>query len=170
MLSRFLNYVLKNHAAHVSSKKGKEKWLQIHIGQIPEQPSLSRITNQHRMDEEHCARYDAIAAEDHSEVATAAMRFRRENTWVLVLNSSGPNSPMNQREDYHEAIKIKGRLFEESGKDNTKFHPSEQVRPRPGQPFTWHDEGTERVDPKTGWEMIPFCSLIKLIFDVLEII
>ena len=25
-------------------------------------------------------------------------------TWVLVLNSSGPNGPMNQREDYHEAM------------------------------------------------------------------
>ena len=79
------------------------------------------------------------------------MRFTRENTWLLVLNSSGPNSPMNQREDYHEAINIKDRLYEEFGKDNTKLHPSEQVRQRPGQPFTWHDEGTERVDPKTGW-------------------
>ena len=25
-------------------------------------------------------------------------------TWVLVPNSSGPNGPMNQREDYHEAM------------------------------------------------------------------
>ena len=56
---------------------------------------------------EFCARYDAIAAEDHSFFATSAERNRRENAWVLVLNSSGPNGPMNQREDYHEAIKSK---------------------------------------------------------------
>ena len=38
--------------------------------------------------EEHCARLDEIAAEDHSYIATAAERTRRENTWVLVFNSS----------------------------------------------------------------------------------
>ena len=64
--------------------------------------------------EEHCARYDAIAAEDHSHIATASERFRRENAWVLVLDSSGPHGPMNQREDDNEAIKMKERLFEES--------------------------------------------------------
>ena len=45
--------------------------------------------------EEHCARYDAIAAEHHSCIATVAERNRRENTWVLVLNSSGPSGPTN---------------------------------------------------------------------------
>ena len=49
--------------------------------------------------EDHCARLDEIAAEDHCYIATAE-RARRENTWVLVLNSSGPNGPMSQREDY----------------------------------------------------------------------
>ena len=43
--------------------------------------------------EEHCARLDEIAAEDHSYVATTAERARRENTWVIVHNSSGPNGP-----------------------------------------------------------------------------
>ena len=97
--------------------------------------------------EEHCARLDEIAAEDHSYIATAAERIRRENTWVFVLSSSGPNGPMNQREDYQEAKRIKERLYQESGQANT----NEQVRQRPGQPFAWHDEGSERVDPKTGW-------------------
>ena len=83
------------------------------------------------------------------------MAQRRENDWVLVLNSSGPNGPMNQREDYHEAIKIKERLYEESGKGNTGLHPSEQVRQRPSQPFSRHSEGTERGDPKTGWKWHP---------------
>ena len=44
--------------------------------------------------EEHCARLEEIAAEDHSYVATAAERTRRENTWVLVLNSSGPKKDL----------------------------------------------------------------------------
>ena len=61
-------------------------------------------------------------------------------------------SPMNQREDYHEAINIKERLIEESGK---RLHPNEQVRQRPGQPFAWHNEGTERVDVNTGWRWYP---------------
>ena len=57
--------------------------------------------------EDHCARLDEIAAEDHSNIAAAAERARRENTWVFVLNSSGPNAPMIQREDCQEAIRIK---------------------------------------------------------------
>ena len=105
--------------------------------------------------EGRCARLDAIAAEDHSYIATASERFRRENAWVLVLNSSGPNGPMNQRGDYHEAIKIKERSHEESGKGNTRLHPGEQVRQRPSQPLSRHSEGTERVDPRTGWKWYP---------------
>ena len=101
--------------------------------------------------EDHCARLDDIAAEDHSYIATAAERARRKNTWVLVLNSSGPNGPMNQREDDQDAIRIKERLFQEPGHANPRLHPREQVRQRPDQPFAWHDEGSERVDPKTGW-------------------
>ena len=42
---------------------------------------------------------------------------------------------MNQREDFHESIKIKERLYEQSVKDDTRLHPSEQVRQRPGHPF-----------------------------------
>ena len=60
-------------------------------------------------------------------------------------NSSGPNGPMNQREDYHEAMKIKERLCEESGKGNTRLHPSEQVRQRPRQPLAWRVEVLEVV-------------------------
>ena len=81
----------------------------------------------------------------------SGMAQTRENDGVLVLNSSGLNGPMNQREDYHEATKIKERLNEESGKGNTGLHPSEQVRQRPSQPFSRHSEGTERGDPKTRW-------------------
>ena len=91
-------------------------------------------------------RLDAIATENHSFFATAPERLRRENAWVLVLNSSGPNGPMNQRED-QEATRIRERLYQESGKANTRLHPCERVRQRPGQPFAWNDEGSERVHP-----------------------
>ena len=102
-------------------------------------------------------------AEDHSYIATAAEQQRRENTWVLMLNSSGPNGPMNQRGDYAEAKKICQRLYQESGQAHRRLHPREQVRSRPDQPFAWHDEGLERVDPKTGWkwydtQKTPSCS------------
>ena len=63
--------------------------------------------------EDHCARLDEIAAEDHSYIVTAAERARRENTWV-VLDSSGPIVPMNQKEDYQEVKNICERLFQES--------------------------------------------------------
>ena len=101
--------------------------------------------------EEHCARLDEIAAEEDSFFAAGAERTKRENTWVLVLNSSGPNGTMNQREDYQEAKIIRERLFQESGKADTRLHPCEQVRQRPRQPLAWHDEGSERIDSKTGW-------------------
>ena len=135
------------HAAHVSAKKALKKGyksiLDRFLGCLRYRQSQINIG----WDGEHCARCDAIAA----DIATASERFRRENDWVRALNSSGLNGPMNQREDYHEAINIKERLYEESGKGNTRLHPSEHVRQRPGQPFSWHSEGSERVDPKNGW-------------------
>ena len=124
------------HAARVSSRKAKKKGYNSILDRFLNSPGYRESHSKIGWNEDHCARYDAISAEDHSFIATAAERFRRENTWVFVLNSSGPNGPMNQREDYHEAIKIKDRLYEESGKGNTRLHPSEQVRQRPDQPFT----------------------------------
>ena len=102
--------------------------------------------------EDHCARLDEIAAEDHSYIATAAERARRENTWVLVLDSSGPNGPMNQREDHQEAKKLCERRNRESGQAHHRPHPRDKVRMRPDQPFAWRNEGSERVDPKTDWK------------------
>ena len=155
MFCRLRNYVIKKgpshgarhgntereiiyHAANVSSKKAKKKEYKSILDRYLHSPRYRQSQIDIGLTEEHYARLDAIAAEDHSCVAPAVERTRRENTWVLVLNSSGPNGTMNQHEDYHEAIEI-------------RLHPSEQVRQRPGQPFAWHDEGSERVDPKTGW-------------------
>ena len=54
-------------------------------------------------DEELCALYDAIAAEDHSSIATQAERSRNDNSSKLAQHSSGKNGPMDQRDDYQEA-------------------------------------------------------------------
>ena len=78
-----------------------------------------KCTNQYGIDS-----WDALFADKHSWISgglkitvhewtrlrsktipTAAERARRENTWVLVLNSSGPNGPMTQREDYRETTR-----------------------------------------------------------------
>ena len=97
------------------------------------------------------AHYDAIAAEDRSYIATTAERSRNENSWKLVLNISEKNGPMNQRDDNQEAKRTGERLYEEHGTGNTRIHPKDQVRQRRSQQNTGTEEGSERVDPKTGW-------------------
>ena len=133
------------HAAHVSAKRAKKRG---------HESMLARMFNSFRIRE-------SLKSTAH---ATASERFRRENDWVFVLNSSGPNGPMNQRDQNQE------RSCEESGKGNTGLHPSEQVRQRPGQPFAGHSEGIERVDSPNRMEMVSFCSFIKLVFVVVAII
>ena len=76
-------------------------------------------------------------------LAAAAERKRRDSQWK--------NGPMNQCEDYAEAIKVKERLHKESGEGNATIHSSKQERQRENQPFSWSREGAERIDPKTGW-------------------
>ena len=110
-------------------------------------------------------RKDEIAAEDDSYIATAAERARRENTRVLVLNSSGPNGPMNQREDYEEAKKICQRLHQESGQAHHRLHPREQVRSRPDEPFAWYDEGSVGARrPEDRLEVVRHSANTKLFF------
>ena len=59
------------------SKEDKEK---------RSQPILSQTSI--GWDEDFCARYDAIAAEDHSYIGAQAERSRNENSWKLVLTTS----------------------------------------------------------------------------------
>ena len=61
---------------------------------------------------------------NHTYVCTAEEHKRRENSWVLVLIGQNKNGPMEQREDDAEAIRIKERLYEESGKGRTKTIPA----------------------------------------------
>ena len=103
-----------------------------------------------------------LSNEDHTYVCIAEEHQRREcavqepeDHKRLILKSQGQNGPMKQREDYAEPVKIKKRLYKESGGARPKIHPSKQVRQRANQPFARSSEGAERVDPKTGWKWYP---------------
>ena len=117
-------------SAHVSSKKAKKKGYK---------SMLHRLLNCHRYresqinigwNETHGERYDAIAGQSAS---------------------AGPKGPMNQLEVHHEAIKIKERLFEESGKGNTRLQPTTR--------------SLKESTPKPDGD-----GVLKLIFVVVEII
>ena len=95
-------------AAHNAAKKGKEKRIQSHLG----------------WDEAFCAHHDNISNEDRTHVYTADEHERLETSCELQLSSQGPNSPMKQREDYTDAVKIKDRLHRESGGANQKYIPA----------------------------------------------
>ena len=75
-----------HHAAHVSNKKTKK---------IGYKSILDRFLNspryRHRMEPRTLRTLRCDCGRRSLLFATAAERFRRENTWVLVLNSSGPN-------------------------------------------------------------------------------
>ena len=94
-------------------QKGKEKGLQIHVGQIREQPSLSRITNQHPME---LRTRRTLRCNCGPKITPLSLQ--RQSA------SAGPKIPMNQLEVHHEDIKIKERLYEESGKGNTRLQPT----------------------------------------------
>ena len=53
--------------------------------------------------------------------ATKAERSRHANSWKMVFNCSGPNDPMDQRDDCEEAKKTLERLYKEQGKCNAKI-------------------------------------------------
>ena len=110
-------------------QQGKEKGLQIHVAQIPELPSLSRITNQHRME-----RTTRRTLRCNCGPKITPLSLQRQSA------SAGPKCPMNQLEVHHEAIKIKERLFEESVKGNTRLQPT--TRPL-------------KESTKTGWRWYP---------------
>ena len=77
----------------------------------------------------------------------------------LFLTLRVKNGPVDQRrDDYQEANRTNQRLNEEHGKGNTRLHAKDQVRQRRSQQFKGCEEGSERVDPKTGWSDHPSTS------------
>ena len=109
------------------NNEGKESGHKTILDRILNSPRCRKSQNATGWDEELCARYDAIAAQDHSQIATAAKRKQ-------------------------EAKITRERLYEGHGKSNTRIHPKDQVRQRRNQQFTWTEEGSERVDPKESWK------------------
>ena len=68
----------------MSSKRAKKKGYKSILDRFLNSPRYRESQINIGWNEEHCARYDAIAAEDHSYIATASERFRRENScWCL---------------------------------------------------------------------------------------
>ena len=139
------------YAAHNAARKAKKKKCKSILDRLLKSPRYRKSQTDIGWDEEVCARYDATAAEDHFYIATQAERSRNENSCKLVLNTSGKNGPVDQRDDYQEAERTNQRLYEEHGKGNTRLHTMDQIRQRRSQQPTGTKEGSERIHPKTGW-------------------
>ena len=92
------------HAAHTAAKKAKKKEYDSIIGMIFK---IVQFTESHRSRLDGTKNSAHATTQDHSYVAATEERKRRENSWVLVLNSQGKHGPMNQREDHAEAKRIK---------------------------------------------------------------
>ena len=71
-------------------------------------------------DEAFCVHDDNISNDLHTYVYTADEHKRLETNWVLQLNSQGPNSPMKQRDDYADAVKIKDRFVQKIWRSKPK--------------------------------------------------
>ena len=97
--------------------KTEEKGLGLHIGATSKLSIIRESQIAIGWNEEFCARHQWS-----SYVATAEERRRRANSWVLVQQPR-ETGPMNQREDYFEAKRIKDRLYEEAGEGKTTIHP-----------------------------------------------
>ena len=142
-------------AAHIAAEKAKKKGYKSILVRFQTCPISESRSSRLDGTKPSAHTMTKLSNEDHTFVCTAEEHKRRENSWVLVLNGQSKNGPMKQREDYAEAIKIKERLYDESGGARPKIHPSRQVRQSSNQPFSRYSEGAERVDPKTGWKLYP---------------
>ena len=118
------------HAAHNAAKRAKKKGNKSILDRFQNCPIHRASQLAIGWDEAFCANCDNISKEHHTYVYTADEHKRLETSWVLKLQSQGPNSPMKQREDYADVVKIKDRLYKESVGANPKIHSSTQVRQR----------------------------------------
>ena len=142
------------YAAHNAARKARKMEHTFILDRFLNSPRHRKSQTAIGWDEDFCARYDTIAAEDHSYIATQTERSRNENSWKLVLKTPGTNGPMEQRDDNQEAERICVRQYEEHGKGNTRLHSKDQVRQRRSQQFIGtEEEGSERVEPQNGLEV-----------------
>ena len=122
------------YAAHNAARRARKKNYRIILDRFLNSPRFPDSQTAIGWDEDFCARYDVIAAEDHSYIV-----------------EPGKNGLMDQRDDYPEAKRPVRDCMRSIGKGNTRHHPKDQVRQRRSQQFTGTEAGSERVDPKTGW-------------------
>ena len=94
-------------------------------------------------DEAFCAHYDEMAKEDHSYVAAAEERKRREKSWVLAINSQGKMSGEGTR---------KSTPANKYGKERIN---------RSQDPAKEQNESTRKL--------VSFYSLVQLVFIVVAI-
>ena len=97
-----------HYAAHNAARKARKEEYTSTLDRFLNNPRYRKSQTAIGWDEEFCAHH-AIAAEHHSEIATQGERSRNENSWKVVLNTSGKNGPMDQRDDYQEAKRTKKR-------------------------------------------------------------
>ena len=64
-------------------------------------------------DEDFSAYYEDLSNEDHTYFFSAREHQRLENSWVLALNSQGPNGLMKQRKDYAESKIVRTENLDE---------------------------------------------------------
>ena len=131
-----------------SSKEGKQKkGHRTILDRFLNSPRYRTSPNRHRMGRRFlqplrldCSRRSIL----HRDAG------RPEQKWKFwEACTSGKNGPMDQQDDYQEAE----RTHEEHGKRNTRLHPKDLVRQRRSQQLTGTEDGSERVDPKTGLEV-----------------
>ena len=125
-----------NHAAHVAAKRQIKR----DITRFWHDFKIVQLTERHR------SRLDGAKNSAHAttQIQKKTIHTRLQQKSVKDVKTvgywystaKGENGPMNQREDYAEAIRIKDRLYEESGEGNTKIHRSKQVGQRENQPFS----------------------------------
>ena len=109
--------------------------------------------------EEQIIRYDAIALEDHSFVATWQERSRNEKYWKISLRAEGIQRPLNQRSDLKEMKQKCKRLYDEhaaiTGDRNKPIPPGQQVWQRLDRQFEGLEEYDCRLEARTGWRFYP---------------
>ena len=101
---------ISHNEAHKAVRKARKNKYKSILDRFLKSPRWRKLQTDVGWDEDICARYDAIAVEDHSYIATQAERSRNDTSWKLVPNTSGKNGPMDQRYDYQEAERTNQRL------------------------------------------------------------
>ena len=140
------------HVAHNAYKRCLEKKDDDILDRFLNSPRYRASQTEQGWTEELCAKYDALAQEDHSYTYTAWEHRRLASTWKLQSQTDRWQNDLIMQ-------KIKNRPHQESGEAKEGIHPSEQGRLRCHNPFSKTSPESARVDRKTGWRRYSSTSL-----------